>query len=141
MYYCQSQNWNRICVCMFLFPAGYTVYIYFLSRFVLMVKRSYRDPPYHNWYHALSVAHFCYVLYQNCDHLSFLSDLEVLALFFSCLCHDIDHRGTNNSFQISSVRQYQSLIIHIYVCVHNVCVHKVCIYVQYVYMIVHVCTL
>ena len=79
-------------------------YVYILPpRFVLMVKRSYRDPPYHNWYHALSVAHFCYVLHEHCDHLSFLTDLEVLALFFSCLCHDIDHRGTNNSFQISSV--------------------------------------
>lgn len=80
-----------------------------LARFVLMVKRSYRDPPYHNWYHALSVAHFCYVLHHCCDQLSFLSDLEVLALFFSCLCHDIDHRGTNNSFQISSESVLASL--------------------------------
>ncbi|CAI8024408.1 cGMP-dependent 3',5'-cyclic phosphodiesterase, partial [Geodia barretti] len=80
-----------------------------LAKFVLMVKRSYRDPPYHNWYHALSVAHFCYVLHQRCDNLSFLTDLEVLALFFSCLCHDIDHRGTNNSFQISSKSVLASL--------------------------------
>ncbi|CAI8043686.1 cGMP-dependent 3',5'-cyclic phosphodiesterase, partial [Geodia barretti] len=80
-----------------------------LAKFILMVKRSYRDPPYHNWYHALSVAHFCYVLHQRCDNLSFLTDLEVLALFFSCLCHDIDHRGTNNSFQISSKSVLASL--------------------------------
>ena len=68
-----------------------------------MVKKGYRDPPYHNWSHAFSVAHFNYTLFKNCDGLSILTDLEVLALFISCLCHDIDHRGTNNAFQVSSV--------------------------------------
>ena len=68
-----------------------------------MAKKGYRNPPYHNWYHAVSVAHFSYLLFQNCQQLSQLSDIEVLALFFSCLCHDIDHRGTNNAFQVSSV--------------------------------------
>jgi len=27
------------------------------------------------------------------------NDLEVLGMFVGCLCHDLDHRGTNNSFQ------------------------------------------
>ena len=27
----------------------------------------------------------------------------MLALLVACLCHDIDHRGTTNSFQVSSV--------------------------------------
>ncbi len=30
------------------------------------------------------------------------SDLEALALFLACLCHDLDHRGTNNTFQVAS---------------------------------------
>ena len=34
-------------------------------RFCLMVKKGYRDPPYHNWMHAFSVSHFCYLLYKN----------------------------------------------------------------------------
>lgn len=29
----------------------------------------------------------------------FVSDLEILGLLVACLCHDLDHRGTNNSFQ------------------------------------------
>uniref|UniRef100_A0A3B5AZ17 PDEase domain-containing protein n=1 Tax=Stegastes partitus TaxID=144197 RepID=A0A3B5AZ17_9TELE len=33
--------------------------------FCLMVKKGYRDPPYHNWMHAFSVSHFCYLLYKN----------------------------------------------------------------------------
>ena len=31
------------------------------------------------------------------------SDMEILSLFVSCLCHDLDHRGTNNAFQVSYV--------------------------------------
>ena len=79
------------------------MYRYCLSRFVIMVKKGYRNPPYHNWMHAFSVTHFCYTLYKNCNGLRLLSELELLALFVSCLCHDIDHRGTNNAFQVSSV--------------------------------------
>ncbi|XP_019855662.1 PREDICTED: cGMP-dependent 3',5'-cyclic phosphodiesterase-like isoform X2 [Amphimedon queenslandica] len=74
-----------------------------LARFVIMVKKGYRNPPYHNWMHAFSVAHFCYSLIKNCPKLrDMLTDLEVLTLFIGCLCHDLDHRGTNNAFQESS---------------------------------------
>lgn len=95
-----------------------------------MVKKGYRDPPYHNWMHAFSVSHFCYLLYKNLglsrylqyanlsssvattsaraapyyELSSFSRDIEILALFVSCMCHDLDHRGTNNSFQVASVR-------------------------------------
>ena len=29
----------------------------------------------------------------------FMDDLEVFGLLVACLCHDLDHRGTNNSYQ------------------------------------------
>jgi len=32
-----------------------------------------------------------------------LTDLEVLALMVGCLSHDLDHRGTNNQFQIKTM--------------------------------------
>uniref|UniRef100_A0A6Q2XYT3 Phosphodiesterase n=1 Tax=Esox lucius TaxID=8010 RepID=A0A6Q2XYT3_ESOLU len=73
-----------------------------LARFCLMVKRGYRDPPYHNWMHAFSVSHFCYLLCRNLELSKYLDDMELLALFVSCMCHDLDHRGTNNSFQVTS---------------------------------------
>uniref|UniRef100_A0A8B9CNL7 Phosphodiesterase n=1 Tax=Anser brachyrhynchus TaxID=132585 RepID=A0A8B9CNL7_9AVES len=74
-----------------------------LTRFCLMVKKGYRDPPYHNWMHAFSVSHFCYLLYKNLELVNYLEDIEIFALFISCMCHDLDHRGTNNSFQVASV--------------------------------------
>ncbi|XP_039525995.1 cGMP-dependent 3',5'-cyclic phosphodiesterase isoform X2 [Pimephales promelas] len=81
-----------------------------LARFCLMVKKGYRDPPYHNWMHAFSVSHFCYLLYKNLELANYLEDIEILALFVSCMCHDLDHRGTNNSFQVDS----QSVLAALY---------------------------
>uniref|UniRef100_A0A8C6KSN4 Phosphodiesterase n=1 Tax=Nothobranchius furzeri TaxID=105023 RepID=A0A8C6KSN4_NOTFU len=84
----------------------YKIDLQTLARFCLMVKKGYRDPPYHNWMHAFSVSHFCYLLYKNLGLSNYLEDIEILALFVSCMCHDLDHRGTNNSFQVASVRRH-----------------------------------
>ncbi|XP_067122627.1 cGMP-dependent 3',5'-cyclic phosphodiesterase-like isoform X2 [Centruroides vittatus] len=71
-----------------------------LARFILMVKKGYRDLPYHNWMHAFSVAHFCYLLLKITNlQETHLMALECFTLFVACICHDLDHRGTTNSFQ------------------------------------------
>ncbi|KAK6486051.1 cGMP-dependent 3',5'-cyclic phosphodiesterase-like isoform X1 [Huso huso] len=88
----------------------YKIDIQTLARFCLMVKKGYRDPPYHNWMHAFSVSHFCYLLNQNLELSKYLEDIEIFALFVSCMCHDLDHRGTNNSFQVDS----QSVLAALY---------------------------
>uniref|UniRef100_A0A8D0CLI3 Phosphodiesterase n=1 Tax=Scleropages formosus TaxID=113540 RepID=A0A8D0CLI3_SCLFO len=85
------------------FTNTYKINLQTLARFCLMVKKGYRDPPYHNWMHAFSVSHFCYLLYKNLELSNYLEDIEIFALFVSCMCHDLDHRGTNNSFQVASV--------------------------------------
>ncbi|XP_042238504.1 cGMP-dependent 3',5'-cyclic phosphodiesterase-like isoform X2 [Homarus americanus] len=75
-----------------------------LTRFTLMVRKGYRDPPYHNWLHAFSVTHFAFLLLNNL-HLTennCVTHLEALALIVSSMCHDLDHRGTTNSFQVAS---------------------------------------
>ena len=43
-----------------------------VARFVLMIKKGYRDPPYHNWSHAFSVTHFCYLLLKNIDWKTYI---------------------------------------------------------------------
>ncbi|XP_063234184.1 cGMP-dependent 3',5'-cyclic phosphodiesterase-like [Bacillus rossius redtenbacheri] len=75
-----------------------------LARFILFVKKGYRDVPYHNWMHAFSVAHFAYISIKNLELIEdgYLSQLDVLAFLVSCLCHDLDHRGTTSSFQMKS---------------------------------------
>ena len=36
-----------------------------LVHFLLMVRKGYRDPPYHNWDHAFSVMHHSYLLAKH----------------------------------------------------------------------------
>ncbi|CAL8097835.1 unnamed protein product [Calicophoron daubneyi] len=82
-----------------------------LAHFILLVRQSYRDPPYHNWTHAFSVCHFIYICGRNLPLEGImLEKMEFFALFVASLCHDMDHRGTNNSFQVQS----QSLLAALY---------------------------
>ncbi|OON21135.1 hypothetical protein X801_02974 [Opisthorchis viverrini] len=81
-----------------------------LAHFILMVCRGYRNPPYHNWTHAFSVTHFIYICGKNLPLTgNFLKDIEFLALFVASLCHDIDHRGTNNAFQTERKAIYNTV--------------------------------
>lgn len=46
-----------------------------LCRFTMSVKKNYRRVPYHNWKHAVTVAHCMYAILQNNQGL--FTDLEV----------------------------------------------------------------
>ncbi|KAM4865607.1 cAMP and cAMP-inhibited cGMP 3',5'-cyclic phosphodiesterase 10A isoform 1-T1 [Thomomys bottae] len=67
-----------------------------LCRFIMSVKKNYRRVPYHNWKHAVTVAHCMYAILQNNHEL--FTDLERKGLLIACLCHDLDHRGFSNSY-------------------------------------------
>ncbi|XP_052748765.1 cGMP-dependent 3',5'-cyclic phosphodiesterase-like isoform X2 [Galleria mellonella] len=73
-----------------------------LIRFVLHVKKGYRDVPYHSWLHAFNVAQWAYaaiINYKLVQH-GYFSDLQALMYLIAGLVHDLDHRGTTNSFHI-----------------------------------------
>ena len=40
------------------------------------------------------------VQYDSYEYINFFSELEAFALLVACMCHDLDHRGTNNTFQV-----------------------------------------
>lgn len=60
---------------------------------------SIRPVKYHNWRHALNVAQTMFAMLKTGKMEQFMTDLEILGLLVACLCHDLDHRGTNNAFQ------------------------------------------
>ncbi|XP_032675457.1 cGMP-specific 3',5'-cyclic phosphodiesterase-like isoform X2 [Odontomachus brunneus] len=70
-----------------------------LCRWILSVKKNYRPVKYHNWRHALNVAQTMFAMLKTGRMEQFMTDLEILGLLVACLCHDLDHRGTNNAFQ------------------------------------------
>ncbi|EDO43657.1 predicted protein [Nematostella vectensis] len=70
-----------------------------LSRWILTVKNNYRNVIYHNWRHAFNVAQSMFCMLTTGGMASVITKLECLGLIVGCLCHDLDHRGTNNAFQ------------------------------------------
>lgn len=40
------------------------------------------------------------MIFQIGDFKNVFNDLEMLSLLIACICHDLDHRGTTNNFQI-----------------------------------------
>ncbi|XP_053408413.1 dual 3',5'-cyclic-AMP and -GMP phosphodiesterase 11A-like isoform X3 [Mercenaria mercenaria] len=73
-----------------------------LCKFLLTVKKNYRNVAYHNWRHAFNVCQLMFATMLKCNLRRLLNKLECLALIVGCLCHDLDHRGTNNAFQEKS---------------------------------------
>jgi len=53
--------------------------------------------------------HHVYVIIKNLNLKDILGDVGTIALLTACVCHDLDHRGTNNAFQSSSKSVLASL--------------------------------
>ncbi|XP_067241326.1 rod cGMP-specific 3',5'-cyclic phosphodiesterase subunit alpha [Chanodichthys erythropterus] len=73
-----------------------------LVRFVYSVSKGYRKITYHNWRHGFNVGQTMFTLLMTGDLKRYYTDLETMAMVTAGLCHDIDHRGTNNLYQMKS---------------------------------------
>ena len=58
--------------------------------------------PFHNFIHGVNVMHMCYLLSNLDRNREYLSDINIFALVFSGLCHDVGHPGRTNQFEINS---------------------------------------
>uniref|UniRef100_A0A1A8IWE4 Phosphodiesterase n=2 Tax=Nothobranchius kuhntae TaxID=321403 RepID=A0A1A8IWE4_NOTKU len=84
-----------------------------LCQWVLSVKKNYRkNVAYHNWRHALNTAQCMFALLKSGRFQSNLNDVEILALMIATLCHDLDHRGVNNSYIQRSDHPLAQLYCH-----------------------------
>lgn len=72
-----------------------------LQSFLVAVRKHYNANPYHNYSHGFAVMHFAYWMLRQTDAIMFLSKVDQLALLIAALCHDVDHPGTTNGFQIA----------------------------------------
>ncbi|XP_075705971.1 rod cGMP-specific 3',5'-cyclic phosphodiesterase subunit beta [Rhinoderma darwinii] len=73
-----------------------------LVRFMYAMKKGYRKVTYHNWRHGFNVAQTMFTLLMTGKLKRYYTDLEAMAMVTAGLCHDIDHRGTNNLYQMKS---------------------------------------
>uniref|UniRef100_A0AAX7VTL9 Phosphodiesterase n=1 Tax=Astatotilapia calliptera TaxID=8154 RepID=A0AAX7VTL9_ASTCA len=84
-----------------------------LCQWIMSVKKNYRkNVAYHNWRHAFNTAQCMFVVLKSGHLQSYMSDLEVLALMIATLCHDLDHRGVNNSYIQRSDHPLAQLYCH-----------------------------
>ncbi|XP_022090875.1 high affinity cGMP-specific 3',5'-cyclic phosphodiesterase 9A-like isoform X2 [Acanthaster planci] len=73
-----------------------------LKRFLLCVQENYRHNPFHNFRHCFCVTQMMYGMIHLCNLSSILSRMELGILLTSALCHDLDHPGYNNTYQINA---------------------------------------
>lgn len=73
-----------------------------LWEFFLAIKASYNQLPYHNFQHAVAAVHYSFKITEAAQLSTKLNSLDLMALFAAALCHDADHRGCNNAFEVVS---------------------------------------
>ncbi|CAH8607974.1 unnamed protein product [Schistosoma mattheei] len=72
-------------------------------RYLLRVESTYHaDVPYHNSMHAADVLQTAHFLLQAEALDDVFSDLEILAVLFAAVIHDVDHPGVTNQFLINT---------------------------------------
>ena len=83
--------------------ARFELHLDILSNFVNEIQRLYNHHgnPFHNFYHGFSVMHSIYVLLSTTNAAALFQGPEMLALLIGGLCHDVDHTGRTNSFEVS----------------------------------------
>ncbi|KAI4465741.1 cyclic nucleotide phosphodiesterase [Holotrichia oblita] len=84
------------------FCSKFAIDINTLRNFLYEAYKNYNDVPFHNFRHCFCVAQMMYAITWAVDLPSKIGDLEVLILLTSSICHDLDHPGYNNIYQINA---------------------------------------
>lgn len=92
-----------------------------LRTFLIEVYKNYNQVPFHNFRHCFCVAQMVsqkkimyiytyiyfffvkmYVMACQVDLVTNMGRMDMLILLVSCICHDLDHPGYNNIYQINA---------------------------------------
>jgi GAF domain-containing protein len=74
-----------------------------LLNFIKLVKYHYGvwDNPFHNFYHGFNVMHATYMLITSTQAGGYFNTHEKFAILIASLCHDLEHTGRNNMFEVN----------------------------------------
>nr|XP_048307737.1 high affinity cGMP-specific 3',5'-cyclic phosphodiesterase 9A [Myodes glareolus] len=73
-----------------------------LRRWLLCVHDNYRNNPFHNFRHCFCVTQMMYSMVWLCGLQEKFSQMDILVLMTAAICHDLDHPGYNNTYQINA---------------------------------------
>lgn len=73
-----------------------------LFRFLFEIRNTYNKVPYHNWRHAVDVTQFTtfQILAGGLDTI--LTKFEIFGILISAVCHDADHDGFTNIYNVKA---------------------------------------
>ncbi|KAK0176535.1 hypothetical protein PV328_000660 [Microctonus aethiopoides] len=83
-------------------PQKFNIPLSTLRNFLYETYNNYNEVPFHNFRHCFCVAQMMYAIAWAVNLPEKIGDLEVLVLIISCICHDLDHPGYNNIYQINA---------------------------------------
>jgi YesN/AraC family two-component response regulator len=72
------------------------------QKFLKKIEEMYHENPYHNFLHSMDVTQFSYACLKTKQLSEYFAPIDKLILMFSAICHDLDHPGLNNNYQINS---------------------------------------
>ncbi|KAA0196701.1 High affinity cGMP-specific 3' 5'-cyclic phosphodiesterase 9A [Fasciolopsis buskii] len=73
-----------------------------MKRWLLSIQANYRNNPFHNFRHCFCVAQMMYGMLYLCGLNNKFTREELGILLTAAVCHDLDHPGYNNSYQINA---------------------------------------
>ncbi|KTF75061.1 hypothetical protein cypCar_00042475, partial [Cyprinus carpio] len=73
-----------------------------LKRWLLGIQENYRDNPFHNFRHCFCVSQMMYGMIHLCNLQERLTMTDMCILMTAAVCHDLDHPGYNNTYQINA---------------------------------------
>ncbi|XP_024919652.1 high affinity cGMP-specific 3',5'-cyclic phosphodiesterase 9A [Cynoglossus semilaevis] len=73
-----------------------------LQQFLFEVYRRYNNIPFHNFKHCFCVTQMMYGLIWLTDLRTKMDSIDLLIMLTSAVCHDLDHTGYNNTYQINA---------------------------------------
>ncbi|XP_072253887.1 high affinity cGMP-specific 3',5'-cyclic phosphodiesterase 9A [Leuresthes tenuis] len=73
-----------------------------LKRWLLCIRENYRNNPFHNFRHCFCVTQMMYSMIYLCNLQEKFTQLDILILMTAAVCHDLDHPGFNNTYQINA---------------------------------------
>ena len=72
----------------------------FISR--IKEKSNQWNNPFHNFTHCFNVMHGVYMLLSSTPAGGYFNELDIYSLLIAAVCHDVDHRGKGNMFEVHS---------------------------------------
>uniref|UniRef100_A0A8C2XC87 High affinity cGMP-specific 3',5'-cyclic phosphodiesterase 9A n=1 Tax=Cyclopterus lumpus TaxID=8103 RepID=A0A8C2XC87_CYCLU len=73
-----------------------------LKRWLLCIHDNYKNNPFHNFRHCFCVTQMMYSMICLCSLQEKFTQVDVLILMTAAVCHDLDHPGFNNTYQINA---------------------------------------